>query len=69
MYTNGNGAFGIVEPPPAIPAVVVANGLVVVVVWPRTKFDELDIDAVAGAIPPTVPVQIALKGQHAMWPA
>jgi hypothetical protein len=69
IYTKGNGAFGTVDPPPAIPDDGVMNvaALVVVVDPPRTKPEEVEeTDPVAA---PTVPVQAALNGQQAMWPA
>jgi hypothetical protein len=69
MYTNGNTAFGTVDPPPSTPVVGVMNAAVLVVVddAPRIK---AEVDEVAEpGDPPTVPVQCALNGQHAMWPA
>jgi hypothetical protein len=69
IYTKGNGAFGTVDPPPTVPddGVMNAAALVVLVDAPRTKPDEVEMaDPVAA---PTVPVQAALNGQQAMWPA
>jgi hypothetical protein len=69
MYTKGNGALGTVDPPPAIPVDGVMNvaALVVVVDPPRTK--PVEVEATDSVAAPTVPVQAALNGQHAMWPA
>jgi hypothetical protein len=69
MYTKANGALGTVEPPPSTPDVGVMNvaGLVVVDDAPRTKPDEVEMTDPVPA--PTVPVQAALNGQQAIWPA
>jgi hypothetical protein len=70
IYTNGNAAFGTVDPPPCTPDVGVIKAAVVVVAVgdaPRTKADV--VEATEPVEAPTVPVHNALNGQHAIWPA